>query len=113
MGNTGLRPDEASRLELRDVKILNDEPTGERILKFGHNGHIRTCYSLRHTYVRLRLLEGTDIYQVAKNCRTSVEMIEKFYGRHSTNTIRASAVNVRRAKPVPVAARKKAAKAIT
>jgi len=33
MGNTGLRPDEASRLELRDVKIVNDESTGERILE--------------------------------------------------------------------------------
>jgi hypothetical protein len=24
-------------------------------------------------------MEGTDIYQIAKNCRTNVEMIEKFY----------------------------------
>ena len=26
-------------------------------------------------------MEGADIYQIAKNCRTSVEMIEKYYGR--------------------------------
>ena len=166
MGNTGLRPDEASRLELRDVKIVNDESTGERILeievrgkrgvgycksmpgailpfervrkrkglkptdrifgksprelmnsvldelnlKFDREGHMRTCYSLRHTYICLRLLEGADIYQVAKNCRTSVEMIEKFYGRHLKNNIDASAVNVRRAKPPKAASRKKAAK---
>jgi integrase len=166
MGNTGLRPDECARLELRDVKIVNDESTGERILeievrgkrgvgfcksmpgailpfervrkrkrlkptdrifgktprelmntvldelnlKFDRDGHIRTCYSLRHTYICLRLLEGADIYQVAKNCRTSVEMIEKFYGRHLKNNIDASAVNVRRARPKPIA-RKKAAKA--
>jgi len=166
MGNTGLRPDESSRLELRDVKIVNDESSGERILeievrgkrgvgfcksmpgailpfervrkrkqlkptdrifgksprelmntvldelnlKFDRDGHIRTCYSLRHTYICLRLLEGADIYQVAKNCRTSVEMIEKYYGRHLKNNIDASAVNVRKARPVPVAARKKAAK---
>ncbi len=165
MGNTGLRPDESARLELRDVKIVNDESTGERILeievrgkrgvgfcksmpgailpfervrkrkqlkptdrifgksprelmntvldelnlKFDRDGHIRTCYSLRHTYICLRLLEGADIYQVAKNCRTSVEMIEKFYGRHLKNNIDASAVNVRKAKPPKVAARKKAA----
>lgn len=169
MGNTGLRPDESARLELRDVKIVKDESTGERILeievrgkrgvgfcksmpgailpfervrkrkglkptdrifgksprelmntvldelnlKFDRDGHIRTCYSLRHTYICLRLLEGADIYQVAKNCRTSVEMIEKYYGRHLTNTIDASAVNVRKAKPAPVTARKKAAKATT
>lgn len=166
MGNTGLRPDEASRLELRDVKIVDDESTGERILeievrgkrgvgycksmpgailpfervrkrkqlkptdrvfgksprelmntvldelnlKFDRDGHIRTCYSLRHTYICLRLLEGADIYQVAKNCRTSVEMIEKYYGRHLKNNIDASAVNVRKARPAPVAARKKVAK---
>ncbi len=166
MGNTGLRPDEASRLELRDVKIVNDESTGERILeievrgkrgvgfcksmpgailpfervrkskqlkptdkifgksprelmntvldelnlKFDRDGHVRTCYSLRHTYICLRLLEGADIYQVAKNCRTSVEMIEKYYGRHLKNNIDASAVNVRKARPKPVAAGKKAAK---
>lgn len=166
MGNTGLRPDEASRLELRDVKIIDDESTGERILeievrgkrgvgycksmpgailpfervskrrqlkptdrvfgktprelmntvldelnlKFDRDGHIRTCYSLRHTYICLRLLEGADIYQVAKNCRTSVEMIEKYYGRHLTNNIDASAVNVRKVRPAPVAASKKGAK---
>lgn len=166
MGNTGLRPDEASRLELRDVKIVNDESTGERILeievrgkrgvgfcksmpgailpfervrkrknlkptdkvfgksprelmntvldelnlKFDREGHIRTCYSLRHTYICLRLLEGADIYQVAKNCRTSVEMIEKYYGRHLKNNIDASAVNVRKARPKPAATRKKAIK---
>ena len=72
-------------------------------LKFDRDGHIRTCYSLRHTYIY--------IYQVAKNCRTSVEMIEKYYGRHLKNNFDASAVNVRKARPVSLAARKKAAKA--
>ena len=50
----------------------------------------------------LRLLEGADIYQVAKNCRTSVEMIEKYYGRHLKNTIDAAAVNVRKARSKPL-----------
>jgi hypothetical protein len=27
-------------------------------------------------------MEGADIYQIAKNCRTSVEMIEKHYAIH-------------------------------
>jgi integrase len=158
MGNTGLRPDESARLQLRDVKIVNDESSGERILeievrgkrgvgfcksmpgailpfervrkrknlkptdpifgktprelmntvlgelnlKFDRDGHVRSCYSLRHTYICLRLLEGADIYQVAKNCRTSVEMIEKYYGRHLKNTIDAGAVNVRKARPKPL-----------
>ena len=46
----------------------------------------------------LRLMEGADIYRIAKNCRTSVEMIEKFYASHLKNTLDASAINVRKAK---------------
>ena len=155
MANTGLRPDEAARLEFRDVAIVTDEATGERILeievrgkrgvgycksmtgavmpferlrkrnkpketdtifgptncdllnailtelnlKFDRDGNRRTAYSLRHTYICMRLMEGADIYQVAKNCRTSVEMIETFYASHIKNTLDAAAINVRRPKP--------------
>jgi hypothetical protein len=56
--------------------------------------------SLRHTYICMRLMEGADIYQIAKNCRTSVEMIEKFYASHIKNTLDAAAINVRKLKPV-------------
>jgi integrase len=184
MANTGLRPDEAARLQFRDVAVVNDQPTGERILeievrgkrgtgfcksmpgavvpferlrnrmrpevpatasegaegagaklgrtetparklvkpkstdplfdmthrdlfkvvleeeglKFDREGQRRTAYSLRHTYICLRLMEGADIYQVAKNCRTSVEMIEKYYAVHLKNTLDASAINVRKPK---------------
>ena len=156
MANTGLRPDEAARLEFRDVAIVTDEATGERILeievrgkrgvgycksmtgavmpfervrkaqrspeptdqifgktprellntvldelelKVDRDGNRRTAYSLRHTYICMRLMEGADIYQVAKNCRTSVEMIEKFYASHIKNTLDAAAINVRKPKP--------------
>jgi integrase len=172
MANTGLRPDEAARLEFRDVAIVTDEAMGERILEievrgkrgvgycksmagavipferlqkrfrppfgtrrkrgaprvtnmpgpmdkiFGQtqadllnavlaklnlktdrDGNRRTAYSLRHTYICLRLMEGADIYQVAKNCRTSVEMIETFYASHIKNTLDAAAINVRKPKP--------------
>ena len=44
----------------------------------------------------MRLMEGADIYQVAKNCRTSVEMIEKYYAAHIKNMLDASAINVRK-----------------
>lgn len=154
MANTGLRPDEASRLEYRDVGIVTDDATGERILEievrgkrgvgycksmtgavmpfqrlrkraspeatdliFGtvqrqllntvleelglkrdRDGNVRTAYSLRHTYICMRLMEGADIYQIAKNCRTSVEMIEKFYASHIKNTLDAAAINVRKAR---------------
>lgn len=155
MVNTGLRPDEAQRLQFRDVSVVVDEATGERILEievrgkrgvgycksmpgavlpfqrvrkrkggeptdlvFGlvqrellnavldelglkkdRDGNPRTAYSLRHTYICLRLMEGADIYQVAKNCRTSVEMIEKYYASHIKNVLDASAINVRKPKP--------------
>jgi integrase len=152
MVNSGLRPDEAKSIELRDVEIVADGRGKERILhiavrgkrgvgycktmpgavlpftriKKRHNlqptdrlfpkiqrqllnklldelslkhdreGNPRTSYSLRHTYICFRLMEGADIYQIAKNCRTSVEMIEKFYATHIKNMLDASAINVRR-----------------
>jgi len=49
---------------------------------------------------------GTDIYQIAKNCRTSVEMIEKLYTAHIKNRLDAATINVFRPKPKPVARRK-------
>jgi integrase len=155
MANTGLRPDEARRLEYRDVQIVKDDDTDEIILeievrgkrgighcksmpgavrpfrrlrkrnnprpadrlfpkthralfnailqklqlKYDRDGNRRDAYSLRHTYICLRLMERADIYQVAKNCRTSVEMIEKHYAAHLKTTLDAGAINVRKPKP--------------
>ncbi len=146
MVNSGLRPDEAKRIELRDIDIVADGPGNEEILhiavrgkrgvgycktmpgavlpikrmterhslepnqllfpkiqrelfntlldelgmKHDREGNPRTSYSLRHTYICFRLMEGADIYQVAKNCRTSVEMIEKYYASHIKNMLDAS-----------------------
>ena len=70
----------------------------EEELKEDREGQRRTFYSLRHTYISMRLMEGADIYQIAKNCRTSVEMIEKHYAAHIKTSINAAAVNVRRKK---------------
>jgi integrase len=72
---------------------------GELKLKFDREGQRRTFYSLRHTYICLRLMEGADVYQIAKNCRTSVKMIEDFYASHIKNMVDASVINVRRVKP--------------
>jgi len=80
------------------IKLFNNLLTRTN-LKFDRDGKPRTAYSLRHTYICMRLMEGADIYQVAKNCRTSVEMIEKHYAIHLKNTLDAAAINVRRAKP--------------
>jgi integrase len=154
MVNTGLRPDESHRIQVRDVKIVDDVGSGETILeidvrgkrgvgfcksmpaavfpfqrivkrhklgptdtifpkkqhelfnillgelelKFDREGQRRTFYSLRHTYICFRLMEGADVYQIAKNCRTSVKMIEDFYASHIKNMVDASVVNVRRPK---------------
>jgi len=171
LANTGLRPDEANTLQFRDVKIVDDDATDERILeievrgkrgvgycmstanavrpferlakrlrpvdaeldpahaakdvptgapqptdlvfpvnhkkqfngvlddlklKLDRDDNRRTTYSLRHTYICMRLLEGADIYQIAKNCRTSVEMIENYYASHIKTNLDAAAINVRR-----------------
>jgi integrase len=175
--NTGLRPDEAMRLQFRDVTVVEDEGSGQTILEIevrgkrgvgyckstagavhpferlkartrpdggpgrsgsrtasmangewhepgptdllfpkwprglfnaileeeklrsDRDGRPRTAYSLRHTYICLRLLEGADIYQIAKNCRTSVEMIEKYYAAHLKTRLDASAINIMRPRP--------------
>jgi integrase len=75
------------------IKLFNNllDRTG---LKLDRDEKPRTAYSLRHTYICMRLMEGADIYQIAKNCRTSVEMIEKHYAIHLKNTLDASAINV-------------------
>jgi len=50
------------------------------------NGQTRTIYSLRHTAMTFRLLYGgnIDLLTLAKNARTSVEMIERFYASNLT-----------------------------
>jgi len=80
------------------VKLCNNllDRTG---LKLDRDGKRRTAYSLRHTYICLRLMEGADIYQIAKNCRTSVEMIEKHYAAHIKNSLDAAAISKVRPKP--------------
>jgi integrase len=79
------------------IKLFN-RLLAKSSLKLDRDGKPRTAYSLRHTYICMRLMEGADIYQIAKNCRTSVEMIEKFYAAHIKNTLDAAAINVRRPK---------------
>ena len=71
----------------------------ELSLKKDRDGNGRAAYSLRHTYICFRLMEGADIYMLAKNCRTSVEMIEKYYAAHLKDVLDASAINVRKKKP--------------
>jgi hypothetical protein len=71
----------------------------EENLRVDREGRPRTAYSLRHTYICLRLMEGADIYQIAKNCRTSVEMIEKYYASHIKTNLVAAEINKMRPRP--------------
>ena len=80
----------------RSHHILFNTILDEEGLKVDRDDQVRTFYSLRHTYISLRLMEGADIYQIAKNCRTSVEMIERHYAAHIKNMLDAAAINVRK-----------------
>ena len=55
-------------------------------LRAGVTGQSRTLYSLRHTAIMFRLLygRGIDLLTLARNARTSVRMIEKFYASQLT-----------------------------
>jgi integrase len=49
-------------------------------LLFSSSGSRRSTYCFRHTYATFRLSEGVDVYFLAKQMGTSVQMIEKHYG---------------------------------
>jgi integrase len=44
------------------------------------SGNRRSSYCFRHTYATFRLMEGVDVYFLAKQMGTSVKMIEDYYG---------------------------------
>jgi len=79
------------------IKLFNNLLLRKK-LKFDRDNQARTAYSLRHTYICMRLMEGADVYQLSKNCRTSVEMIEKHYAAHIKNLLDAGLINVRKPK---------------
>ncbi|WP_368933578.1 tyrosine-type recombinase/integrase [Brevundimonas naejangsanensis] len=53
-------------------------------LRKGADGTIRTTYCFRHTYATFRLQMGVDVYFLAEQMGTSVQMIEKHYGHVNT-----------------------------
>ncbi len=70
----------------------------EEGLKLDRDGQRRTAYSLRHTYICMRLMEGAPIHMLANNCRTSPQMIEEHYAAHIKDRLDASLLNVQRPK---------------
>jgi hypothetical protein len=71
---------------LRDLTRQFDQVLKAANLKEGPNGDARTLYSLRHTCIMFRLIngEGLDLLTLARSARTSVEMIDRFYAKHLT-----------------------------
>lgn len=74
------------KLQHRHSAIFLLEKMFKRILektnlRFGTQGQRRTLYSLRHSAITFRLLygQGIDLLTLARNARTSLEMIDKFY----------------------------------
>jgi integrase len=66
----------------------------QAFLKFAglvHNsaGERHTLYSLRHTYATLAIMDDVDVFTIARNMGTSVQMIEQYYGKHAMPTTRA------------------------
>ena len=53
-------------------------------LKIDGLGNVRTLYSLRHSALMFRLLESQDLdlLTLARNARTSPEMLDRFYLKH-------------------------------
>jgi integrase len=60
-------------------------------LLYSSTGSRRSTYCFRHTYATFRLMHGTDVYFLAKQMGTSVQMIEKHYG-HITPSKNADAI---------------------
>jgi len=50
-------------------------------LKQDYRGVSRTTYSLRHYYISEMIASGADVYDIARNTRTSIAMIDKHYGQ--------------------------------
>jgi integrase len=45
----------------------------------------RDVYTYRHTYISWSVLKGSALFNIAKNCGTSVAMIEKHYANNLTS----------------------------
>jgi integrase len=80
-------------------ELLFVMPDGSRVLtlidqfnavlseaSISHNsqGHKYTLYSLRHFYAVMGLRRGVEIFALARNMGTSVQIIQSYYGKHAT-----------------------------
>jgi integrase len=87
------KPLPTDRLFPTQVRMIFNAVLNEENLQFDREGSPRTPYSLRHTYICLRLTEGADSTKSPKTARTSVEMIEKYCASHIASSLDAAAIN--------------------
>ena len=66
-----------------DLDKLMNNALKETGLEFDYRGNKRTTYSFRHTYITNQLISGINVYFLAKNTGTSVDMIKKHYDHSS------------------------------
>jgi integrase len=78
----------------RQFEVLMSETK----LGLGSGGENRTIYSLRHTSIMFRLLYGDAIntLALARNARTSYEMIDRFYAKPLTGEMNIEMLQSRR-----------------
>lgn len=71
-------------------------------LERGPLGQTRTLYCLRHTAITLRLLygQGIDMLTLARNARTSVNMVERFYASVLSGEMNVGLLQSRRGRPI-------------
>lgn len=67
---------------LKELTRQFDMVLREAGLKETEDGKILTLYSLRHTAIVRGIYDGISIETLAFNARTSMDMIDKFYGSH-------------------------------
>ncbi len=82
-------PDELFFVMPSGKKILTLADQFNKFLKFigrthSSDGTKFSLYSLRHFYAVRALIDGVGIYDVARNMGTSVEIIQKYYGKNAT-----------------------------
>lgn len=72
-----------------------------------NHGQMRTLYCLRHTAITFRLLygQGIDMLTLARNARTSVDMIENFYASTLSGEMNVGMLQSRRSQKKPRAMR--------
>lgn len=96
------QPDQPNRdYALRNLARQFDQLLRLANLKTSGTGQERSLYSLRHTCIMNRLIKGNDItlLALARNARTSVEMIDRFYAKHLTAEMNVAQIQSLRFKP--------------